>query len=397
MNDTIFNSKNPLVKTIAISAVVSALVGSVFGYYGAHINGTGSSVVSGINASDESSLVVAIAKDNSPAVVSIVASQAVTVNQRRSPYQAFCDDPFFRQFFGNCDSPQTQTPQSQEVAAGSGFIVTTDGLIVTNKHVIDISGATFTVITSDGKKYTATIKAQDPVQDIAILKIDAKNLPIANLGNSDDVEVGETVLAIGNALGQFSNTVSKGIISGLYRTIVAGAGNSSEQLDRVIQTDAAINPGNSGGPLLNVRGQVIGMNTAVASDAQNVGFALPINRVKKDLADIQAAGKISYPFLGVQYVLIDAEIQTEHNLSTDHGAWVSKGPDGNPAVVAGSPAEKAGLQENDIILSVDNTPIDQKSSLADIIQSKQVGDKITLLVSRDGREITLTATLAEKK
>lgn len=235
---------------------------------------------------DEEEAVVKMVKKSVSAVVSIVVTKEITFQQNRSRLlEDFCDDPFFRQFLG----PQCQTatplpsPQTrkQQVAAGTGFLVSADGLVVTNKHVVDIDKAEFTVLTNDGQSYAAKFLTKDSDHDLALLKISGANFPVLALGNSDKLQIGQTVIAIGNALGEFSNTVSRGVVSGLSRSIVARTGGSgSEKLEQLIQTDAAINPGNSGGPLLNLRGEVIGINTAVAQGAQNVGFAIPINQVK---------------------------------------------------------------------------------------------------------------------
>lgn len=326
-----FFRRNFLLAVVVVSFVVSAVVGAVFGYYGAAIFGQGlppavrqfvrlsqnTSVTS-----DEESKVIAVVKKSSPAVVSIVASKDLTIVERQgtfNPFEDFCRDPFFRQFLGEQCSIPSQPPKTrterQPVAAGSGFIISADGLILTNKHVVDVPGADFTVVTSDNKKFSAKILAKDPVQDLALVKITAAGLPSLNLGDSTKLEIGQTVIAIGNTLGQFSNTVSKGVISGLARSIVASeAGGSSEKLEQVIQTDAAINPGNSGGPLLNLSGEVIGINTAIVQGAQNVGFAIPINRAKRDIEQVRSLGKISYPVLGIRYVLVNDELKAKNNL-----------------------------------------------------------------------------------
>ena len=238
--------------------------------------------------------------------------------------------------------------------------------------------------------------ARDPIQDLAIIKIETSGLTTVKLANSDALEVGQTVIAIGNALGQFSNSVSKGIISGLSRSITASAGNSSEKLDKVIQTDAAINPGNSGGPLINLNGEVIGVNTAIVSGAQNLGFALPINRAKKDIDEVGKTGRITYPYLGVRYVLINQEMKDKNKLSVDHGAIVMRGETVNDlAVIPGSPAAKAGIVENDIILEVDGKKITLDYTVSDAIQSKKVGDKVRLKILRNNQELTIDVILEE--
>ena len=209
--------------------------------------------------------------------------------------------------------------------------------------------AEYTVLTNEGQKYPVSVLARDPLQDIAILKMDANNLPTVKLGNSDALQIGQTVIAIGNALGEFRNTVSVGVVSGLMRTITARGTGFKEQLEEVIQTDAAINKGNSGGPLLNLYGQVIGVNTAMAQQAENIGFAIPVNKVKKDINDIKTYGKIVYPFLGIRYVPITKAITEENNLSVDYGVLIVEGEGADEVAIAlGSAAERAGLKQEDI-------------------------------------------------
>src|SRR3989344_5616334 len=265
--------------TIVTSFAVSAAAGAVFGYY--------SSLPRGL---DESTAVVSIVKKYSPAVVSIVATKDLPVLERiYDPFQVFCDDPFFSQFFDCSNQPELRQKgtERRQVGAGTGFMVRSDGLIVTNKHVVLDAEASYTVITNDDTKYEAKVLARDPFQDLAVVKIEAVGLATVVLGDSDGLEIGQTVVAIGNALGQFSNSVSKGIISGLSRSVTASSGEISERLEKFIQSDTAINPGNSGGPLLNLRGEVIGINSAMVSGAQNVGFAIPVENVKKVLSDIE--------------------------------------------------------------------------------------------------------------
>lgn len=283
----------------------------------------------------------------------------------------------------------------QTTAAGTGFIITSDGLILTNKHVASDKNATYTVVTYDGTAYDAKIQSQDPVYDLAVLKIDARNLPVVELGNSDDLQIGQWVVAVGNALGQFSNTVTAGIISAKDREITASSssGSSSETLTNLLQTDAAINEGNSGGPLVNLAGQVVGINTAVASGAQSIGFAIPINTAKLDISSIQESGQIVRPYLGVRYVEITPDVAKANNLSVSYGALVQGNGFGNPAVVSGSPADKAGLVENDIILSVNGTKIDQDNSLLTLVQQHKVGDSITLSVLSKGNTKDVKVTL----
>ena len=340
-----------------------------------------------------------IVENASPAVVSVIVSKYVPVLEQYyiNPFQEF--EQFFGQDFGfQIPQYREKGQELQEVGGGTGFIIDSDGLIITNKHVVLDEDAEYTVLTNDGKKYPAPVLARDPIQDIAVLKISATNLPTLKMGNSDRVRIGQTVIAIGNALGEFRNTVSVGVISGLARTITAGGGGFSEQLEEVIQTDAAINEGNSGGPLLNLYGEVIGINTAMVQGAENIGFAIPINKAKKDISDIEIKGKISYPFLGVRAVLINQSLQQQYNLPYDYGALVISGNTADEkAVMSGSPAEKAGIQEGDIILEADGVKVNQDNTLSKLILKHNVGDKIILKIYREREEKIIDATLGEWK
>lgn len=348
----------------------------------------------------EEEMVVKIVKESQESVVSIIATKDLPVLETyyTDPFREF---GFPNDFFGGgFQVPQQRQKgtEKREVSSGSGFIVSADGLVLTNKHVVSEEEAEFTVVMNDGKKYSAKVLAKDPVQDIAILKIEAKKLPALKLGNSDNIQIGQTVVAIGNALGEFENTVSKGVVSGLRRTITAGGGGMTETLEDLVQTDAAINPGNSGGPLLNLSGEVIGINTAMTQGAQNIGFALPVNKAKRDLEQVKKTGKISYPFLGVRYALINKELKEKNNLSVDYGALIVRGETNiDLAVTPGSPADKAGIVENDIILEFNGKKITEDYSLAKAIQSSQVGDIVTLKILHKGEEKEVKVTLTERK
>jgi len=354
--------------------------------------------------------IIDAAKNVSPSVVSIVISKNVPV------YEQQYIDPFGDLGPGlNIRIPQyvQKGTELQQVGAGSGFIVSADGLVLTNKHVVSDSKAEYTVFTNDEKKYSAKVLALDPVQDLAVIKIElpsgspGETFTPVTLGNSSGIQIGQTAIAIGNALGQFSNTVSVGVVSGLERTISASdqVGSFSETLEGIIQTDAAINAGNSGGPLLNLKGEVIGINTAMAQGAQDIGFAIPIDSAKKDIEQVSAGNnKIVYPFLGVRYVLVDTSVKQKYDLSVDYGALVLKGPKGEPAITAGSAAEEAGLKENDVILEINGKKITTNDSLAKIIQKYNAGDKITLHILRPAspsqgggdQEQDIDATLGER-
>lgn len=352
-------------------------------------------------ASDESQ-VISVVDNSIKSVVSIVLTQQLPVyEQSNGPL----NDPLVCQFFGQDVCQQFQQPnlrqkgtQEQEVGAGTGFFIRGDGLIITNKHVVERDDVSYTVVTNDGKKYSAKILARDPVNDLALVKIDGSGFSVLALGDSSQLKLGQTVIAIGNALGQFSNTVSKGIISGLSRSLVAqGSIAGPETLTGVIQTDAAINPGNSGGPLLSLSGQVVGINSAVAGGAQSIGFALPVNIAKRIVDQYYIKGKITYPFIGVRYMIITPEFAKQQNLPVDYGALVLRGQ--NPqdiAVTPGSPADKAGLRENDIILEFNGTKITIDNRLDKMISNLSVGDQATLKVYSKGETKTLTLVLGER-
>jgi len=348
--------------------------------------------------------IIDVAKKSSPAVISIVISKNLPIieqcPQSFSPFNNL--PPEFRDFFGDgfgefrFYAPCQRGTTTKEVGGGSGFIVSSDGLIVTNKHVVSDSNAEYTVLLNDGRKFKAKILAKDPIQDIAIIKINVSNLPVLNLGNSDELELGQTVIAIGNALGEFRNTVSVGVVSGLSRNIVAQGSNfGPEKITGVIQTDAAINLGNSGGPLLNLKGEVIGINTAIVSGAQNIGFAIPVNQIKKDIESVKTTGKIITPYLGVRYILITPEIAKEQKLKSEYGALL-RGDSSGPAVEPNSPAAKAGLLAEDIILEVNDVKVNEDNNLTSLIGRYKVGDKVTLKILRNGNPLNLEVVLGER-
>lgn len=344
--------------------------------------------------------VIAAVKRASPAVVSIVISKDVPYYEA-CPQQLFLDlPPEFQQFFGpgfgingNCQ----KGTKKQDVGGGSGFIVSGNGIIVTNRHVVSDENADYTVFTNDGKKYPAKVISRSSVQDIAILKIEATGLPTVELANSDNVELGQTAIAIGNALAEFRNTVSVGVISGTSRTITASTdyGQSSETIRGLIQTDAAINPGNSGGPLLNLEGKVVGINTAIAANAENIGFAIPINRAKKEIAAALNGKQAEYAYLGVRAINLTEDFAKKEKLPVTAGALLRGSADG-PAIMKDSPAQKAGLMAEDIIISVNDVKIGEDNSLPDLIARYSPGDTVTLKVLRGNKEITFKVTLEKR-
>lgn len=337
----------------------------------------------------EDEAVIGVVEKTSPGVVSIVITKDVTQMRR------FFNSPFDFFFEGENGLEQNiqEGPRQQQVGGGTGFFVTSDGMIVTNKHVVQDTNAAYTVVTQDGKEYPAQVLALDPVRDLAILKVEGENFPVLTLGQDDSVRAGQTVIAIGYSLGEFTNSISKGIVSGIGRSILAGSGSGqTERLNDIIQTDAAINPGNSGGPLLDIYGRVIGVNVAVAQNAENIGFALPIDPVKKIIEQVRETGTITVPFLGVRYVILDEEIARENNLEFDYGALVLRGENRMElAVVPGSPADKAGIRENDIILEIEGKRIEKTSPLDTLLADFSIGDEITLKIWSAGetREVKL--------
>ncbi len=336
----------------------------------------------------------------SPAVVSIIITKDLPKIERYyEEYNPFGDDWFGNFFNFRVPRYRQNGTEKREIGGGTGFIVTSDGLIITNKHVVDDPEAEYTVLMNDETKYKAKVLARDPVNDIAVLKIDKKNLPTIKLGDSDKLRVGQTVIAIGNALGEFRNTVSVGIISGLKRDITASSAyGKSEELSDVIQTDAAINPGNSGGPLLNLAGEAIGINVAVVRGSENIGFALPINEVKSVLQSVKKYGRIVRPWLGVRYVMINKNLQQKNSLPFDYGALILRGQTTDElAVIPGSPADKVGLVENDIILEVDGKKLSGNYSLSRAIARHKAGDKIKLKVYHKGKTKDVWVTLEERK
>lgn len=327
--------------------------------------------------SSQSELIASIAKEVGPSVVSI------TVKSESQPTA-------LEQLFGGGAGQVSE-------GAGTGIVLSSDGVIMTNRHVVDSGVTSVSVTTSDGKQYdNVEILARDPRTnfDIAFLKIKGVNdLKPAKIGDSSKMQVGDGVVAIGNALGEFQNTVTTGIISGLSRPITAGDATSAESLTNLFQTDAAINPGNSGGPLVNMNSEVIGINTAVAgSGAQNIGFSIPTNDIKAQIASILKDGKLSIPYLGVRYIMLNEALKARYELATAEGAWLKAGQDAQ-AVQNGSPADKAGLKEGDIVTKVNGEPVNKDNPLATRLSKYNVGDTIDITYLRDGKEQTTKAKL----
>ena len=340
----------------------------------------------------EKSPIIEVAKKVCPAVITIVISKDLP------RVEGFYFFPFGGQKF-IFPKIEKGRKESTKIGGGSGFIVSAEGYVVTCGHVVADPEADYAVILDPKHKYQATVLAKDPLVDIAILKVEDKSLPCLELGDSDKIDLGETVVAVGNPLGEFEDTLSSGIVSGLSRKITAYGGLplKATSLRGLIQTDAAINPGNSGGPLVNMEGKVIGINTAMVMGAQNIGFAIPINYAKNILEEVKKYGKIRRPFLGVRYVILNPEIAKANKLPVNYGALIVRETLGESAVVKGSAADKAGLREYDIILESNGEKITEENPLADFLAKQKIGGEINFKVLREGKEIILKVKLEEKK
>lgn len=332
--------------------------------------------------------VINVVEQVSPSVVSIIVTRDLPAIRRRqsptNPEDIFDFWPF-----------EEGENERREMGGGTGFIISSDGLVLTNRHVVADLDAEFTVLTNDGRTLGADVLVRDPLQDLAMLRIkEGGNFQPVRIGDPSGIRIGQTAIAIGNSLGEFRNTVSVGVVSGLGRSISAIDGRTVQILEDVIQTDAAINMGNSGGPLLNLRGEVIGINTAVAIDAQSIGFSIPINKAERMINSVIAGEELTYPFLGVRYFMVDEFIKAEHGLTVDHGALIIGDPN-QPAISPGSAAERAGLREGDVIVEFEGKRIDEDNHLAKVILDYEPGDEVKIKIIRNGREIMVTAVLGE--
>lgn len=381
-------------KYIAMAAILVLLTigGGFIGGYAATKNNQNTVASASLSnqkkiVTTESQLISQIAKTVGPSVVSVNVS--LTSTNANSTYG----------FFG------FSQPTNEE-AAGTGIILSSSGIIMTNRHVVPEGTSKVSITLSDGTELKdvsiiGRTTSSDSL-DVAFLKVnntEGHKLTPAVLGDSATVQVGDNAVAIGNALGQFQNTVTSGIISGYGRSVTAGSSNpysggDSENLDDLFQTDAAINEGNSGGPLVNLNGQVIGMNTAVAGNAQNIGFAIPINDIKGLIDQVMKNGKFERPYIGVRYIPVTADVATMYGLDVQNGAYIAPSADpSTPSVVADSPAAKAGLKTGDVITKIDGVAIDQTHSLTSLLTKHQPGDEVQLTVLRDGKTITVRLTL----
>jgi serine protease Do len=357
--------------TVGLSFMVAGLL------VASGLNWTAPSVGKGLEAGAKTALTspaapgsfAEIAEKLSPTVVNIkvTKTEKVGFDHPQIPEGPFGD--FFERFFK--DMPQG--PQSRKIqGAGSGVIISSDGYILTNNHVVE-GAREITVTLSDKQEYRAKVVGRDPKTDLAVVKIDApKSLPAASLGNSDQLKVGEWVVAIGNPFG-LSDTVTAGIVSAKGRVIGAGP------YDDFIQTDASINPGNSGGPLLNMKGEVVGINTAILPEGQGIGFAIPVNTAKPLIPQLESKGKVTRGYLGVNIQSISTELAKALKLKETRGALVAD-------VVEGSPAEKAGVKRGDVIVAYNGNAVEDSHTLPAMVAATPVGREITLTVLRDGKE-----------
>jgi len=341
----------------------------------------GPAVADSLRLDDQEATILAIQKVL-PAVVSIVIYGADRVTQQVLP-----------------DGQIKTEKKKQLIGYGTGFLVTADGLIMTNKHVVDAAPAEeaqFRIILYSGQEYYAQLISRDPIYDLAILKIFDKNLPFVELGDSARLMVGSTVIAIGNALGRYQHSAAKGIVSGLGRSVLASdQAGQNEVLDNVIQTDANINLGNSGGPLINLAGQVVGINAALDEGGQGIGLAIPINDARGAINSVKQKGYIARPRLGLRYLMLTPQIARDHNLPVMSGAWITSEDPAAPAVIPDSPADKAGLRAGDIILEINGLKVAGGNSLLSVIQKYKPGDKIGLRVQR-GEKIMVVLVILEE-
>lgn len=315
----------------------------------------------------EENAVISVVENTSPSVVAIGVSRRVI-----NPF-----DPF-------------ALPKKEDATIGTGFVVSDKGIIVTNKHVVSDTSSKYTVVTRDNQKYEVKRIYRDSIFDLALVQVDlpGSGLKALEMGDSSKLKVGQTVIAIGNALGKYTNTVTTGVVSGLGRKVVAGDPfeGSIESLDNLIQTDAAINPGNSGGPLLNSSSQVIGVNVAVSEEAQNIGFAIPINSVKATVDEFVSKGSVSRPFLGIKYRFISKDVAILNEVP--QGAFIQE-------VVEGGSAETAGIKKGDIITKINGQSINEENKISEIVSKSNIGQQLEIMVWRDGKEIKLTVIIGE--
>jgi S1-C subfamily serine protease len=338
---------------------------------------------------------IEVIEQSLPAIVSISVSKNIDELSAKKPTRVF---PVFERAKQESDNLADRIDGDQlDFGGGSGFLVDASGIVVTNIHVIKQKSLRYDITLHNGTTHLATLIDTDPVHDVAYLRMNSAGpfhaLP---LGDSAEVKVGQTVYAIGNVLGVFPETISRGIVSGLGRAIEAHSEDRKETLRALIQTDAAINPGNSGGPLIDSEGRVIGVNAANVSQAENIGFAVPINAIKNDIEDIKRYGKIKRAYLGVRHIILTPAIARGMNYPVTQGILVTSPSDKQLAVIPKSPADKAGLRENDIIISINETPLTEQYTLEDFLEDAEGGSEAKIKIMRNGKEVELIATLLER-
>lgn len=413
--------KNTTWPIIAGCAAISILFGSGSAWVTTRFlttTGTGTQLGQNIVRQDVmetnvTSEVISVAENANPSVVSIIVTKELQ-RYRTNPQDFMMQNPFFDGFFyspygsgqPNIQNPQVETERRQ-VAGGTGFIVTGDGKVVTNKHVVADTTAEYTVIMSDGTEYRAEVLSRDPANDLAVIQIrpeegqSVQNLRPLPLAQAQSIRVGQVIVAIGNALGEFDNTVTMGVISAKGRSIAAsdgGANGGIEQLSNLLQTDAAINPGNSGGPLLALDGTVVGVSTAIAQSANGIGFAIPVDEVDFVLRSVNKYGKIVRPFMGVVYRMNSPEIAKQFDLTVDYGAILQDGVQtGDRAVITDGPADKAGLQSGDVILEINGERLTQERDLKDTLTKFLPEDTVNLKVLRGQETLDLSLTLGKRE
>ncbi len=393
------NTKGTLVLSVSIAAIIGALSG-VAAFYFLSSGGLPNAAFEALSDDQMESHLVELIEDESatiavvervtPAVVSVVVKKTQNALSRSQTQRPF----FFNQFNG--EAPNEDGTSLVEISGGTAFFVTEDGYLLTNRHVVDEKDASFFIVMSDGKELEATIIDIDPFQDIAVLKVEGEDFPVVNLGSDVDAIIGQTVIAIGNSLSEVRNTVTKGVVSGINRRVTTGGSLSTDVIEEAIQTDAAINSGNSGGPLINLLGEVIGINTAVSFQGENIGFAIPIKEAKRAITDVLEFGRIIRPWLGVRYVLVEPRAVEDHDLEYEVGALIVAGSQpGQIAVFVDSPADKAGIQEDDVVIAVNDVYLTREKALAETVSEYRPGDTISITYLRNGKVLTAEVTLAE--
>lgn len=394
-------SQTQFLLAVAIAAIVGALVGSitasVFLFQNNKIGNISQISYKDVDPQvvqllEEESATISVVNDVAPSVVSIVVKKPRGL-LTQSPYD---QSAFFQFFYNDQVITEEESKELIEISSGTGFFVTEDGLILTNGHVVDENNATYIVVDNNGTEFNATFVDIDPFQDIALLKVEGTGFHAAKLGISQNIRIGQTVIAIGNTLSEFRNTVTKGVVSGIDRRVTAASEQSAEVIEKAIQTDAAINPGNSGGPLINLFGEVIGINTAVSSQGESIGFAIPIDQAKRAIEDVIAYGRIIRPWLGIRYVLVEPESIPDASVTYELGALIASGNvPGQVAVFEDSPADMAGLKEGDVIIAINNNNLTHASALSERVAEFHPGDVIKITFLRNGSIAEVDLTLVE--